>query len=92
MTLITGNTYPVREQIKALGGRWNPDQKGWMVPEDRANEARQLVSGAPQEHRRSWGNGHTRNRGCSCNEHGCCRPRCHCGPECNCRGGPIYDC
>lgn len=25
MTLITGNTYPVKEQIKALGGRWNSD-------------------------------------------------------------------
>lgn len=46
-TLITGNTYPVKEQIKALGGTWNKFQKGWMVPDENADEARQLVAGAP---------------------------------------------
>ena len=24
---ITGNTYPVKDQLKALGARWNPDAK-----------------------------------------------------------------
>lgn len=43
--LITGNTYPVKDQIKALGGRWNSDAKGWMVPADKADAARSLVSG-----------------------------------------------
>lgn len=43
---ITGNTYPVKDQIKALGGRWNPDQKAWMVPADKADAARRLVAGA----------------------------------------------
>ncbi len=43
---ITGNTYPVKDQLKALGGRWNPDQKSWMVPADKADAARALVSGA----------------------------------------------
>lgn len=47
--LITGNTYPVKDQIKALGGRWNGDAKGWMVPADKANAARALVSGAPKQ-------------------------------------------
>lgn len=26
MIEIKGNTYPVRDQIKALGGRWDPDR------------------------------------------------------------------
>lgn len=30
--------------------------------------------------------------GCSCDEQGCCRPRCQCDRTCNCRGGNIYDC
>ncbi len=47
--LITGNTYPVRVQLKAMGGEWDPKQKGWLVPAGRADEARQLVKGAPFE-------------------------------------------
>lgn len=45
MIAITGNTYPVKDQIKAMGGRWNADQKAWMVPEDKADEAKALVAG-----------------------------------------------
>jgi len=47
-TAISGNTYPVRAQLKALGGRWDPDQKAWMVPDDKVEQARQLVAGAPK--------------------------------------------
>lgn len=43
---ITGNTYPVKDQIKALGGKWNNDSKCWMVPADKADEARKLVAGS----------------------------------------------
>ncbi|MCC6314802.1 MAG: hypothetical protein IT337_12410 [Thermomicrobiales bacterium] len=46
---ITGNTYPVKDQIKALGGRWDADRKAWMVPDDRADEARKLVAGSPSK-------------------------------------------
>lgn len=45
--LITGNTYPVREQLRALGGRWDPRAKGWRVPRWREAEARQLVGSQP---------------------------------------------
>lgn len=48
---ITGNTYPVKEQIKALGGRWNAETKTWMVPADKADAARRLVSSAPKTSR-----------------------------------------
>ena len=46
--LITGNTYPVKDQIKALGGRWDAQAKGWNVPAEKADEAKALVSGAPK--------------------------------------------
>ena len=45
--LITGNTYPVKEQIKALGGTWNAAAKGWIVPHDKAEQVRALVDSAP---------------------------------------------
>lgn len=47
MALITGNTYPVKEKIKALGGKWNPDQKAWEVPDAQAAEAQAIVANAP---------------------------------------------
>lgn len=42
---ITGNTFPVKDQLRALGGRWNADRKAWMVPAEKADQARQLVAG-----------------------------------------------
>ena len=47
MTAISGNTYPVKDQLRALGGKWNPDAKAWMVPDDKADQAKALVAGAP---------------------------------------------
>jgi hypothetical protein len=46
---ITGNTYPVRDQLRALGGRWDPARKAWLVPAGRADEARRLVAAAPKQ-------------------------------------------
>ena len=46
LVAISGNTYPVKEQLKALGARWNGDAKAWMVAPDKAEQARQIVSGA----------------------------------------------
>jgi len=44
MVKITGNTYPVRLQIRDLGGKWNAGEKAWYVPEDKAEEARKLAA------------------------------------------------
>jgi len=44
---ITGNTYPVKDSIRALGGRWNAAAKAWMVPAQVADQARALVGSAP---------------------------------------------
>ncbi len=43
MTPIVGNTYPVKDQLKALGGKWDSMQKAWMVPDDVAEQAQKLV-------------------------------------------------
>lgn len=51
MKLITGNTYPVREQLKSLGGRWSPQSQGWSVPDENAEAAQKLVAGAPAKNR-----------------------------------------
>jgi hypothetical protein len=61
MQTITGNTYPVRDEIKALGGTWNKHAKGWNVPDDKADEARALVSGAPSAARRTVSTGYVSN-------------------------------
>lgn len=44
---ITGNTYPVKDQLKAIGAKWNPDQKCWTITDSKAEEARRIVANAP---------------------------------------------
>ena len=48
MKAVTGNTYPVKDQIKALGGKWDADKKAWLVPDGKFDQAMALVSGAPK--------------------------------------------
>lgn len=40
---VRGNSYPVKEKLKALGARWNGDEKCWMVPESKLAAAHALV-------------------------------------------------
>lgn len=47
MTLITGNTYPHRAELRAMGGDWDAGAKGWLVPDDKADQARELVGDTP---------------------------------------------
>jgi len=51
---ITGNTYPVKEQLKALGATWNKAQGAWMMPAEHAEQARQIVAGAGPVQRRPY--------------------------------------
>jgi len=55
-TLITGNTFPVKDALKELGGRWNPALKGWMVPTANASAATALVdlAGGPKAPKTPW--------------------------------------
>jgi hypothetical protein len=61
MITITGNTYPVKEKLKELGGRWNSKAQGWDVPDDKADAARSIVAAAPPSNHtprtggRRWG-------------------------------------
>jgi hypothetical protein len=48
---VTGATYAIRHELKAMGGRWDPDLKCWWVPEDRAAEARRLIRHVPNDYR-----------------------------------------
>jgi len=61
MQTITGNTYPVKDAIKAMGGKWNKIAKGWDVPDEVADEARALVSGASNTARRTVSTGYVSN-------------------------------
>lgn len=47
MIAITGNTYPVKDQLRALGAKWNPDKKVWMIADDKAEQAKAIVASAP---------------------------------------------
>ena len=45
---ITGNTYPVKDALRALGCRWDAGNKCWLASgEDMASKARALVAAAP---------------------------------------------
>src|SRR5436853_517110 len=46
MIAISGNTYPVKDQLRSLGGKWDANQKAWLVPDEKAEEAKKLVTGA----------------------------------------------
>lgn len=43
--LVTGNTYPVKDSLKAMGARWDAAAKGWRVPAAKAAAAQALVPG-----------------------------------------------
>ncbi len=45
MKAIQGKTYPVKDQLKALGGQWDPQRKVWMVPDDKEAQANKIVGG-----------------------------------------------
>lgn len=86
--LVTGNTYPVKDQIKALGGRWDADARGWRVPVGAADRARALVAGAGSatkataQRKRGWVPGmHGMARGYRCP---CCGDRAERGAVCDC--------
>lgn len=44
--LISGNTYPVKDKLKAMGGVWRPLQLSWEVPDAVGEKAKALVAAA----------------------------------------------
>lgn len=70
LVAVDGNTYPVRDRLRELGGRWNAASKVWMVPASQTEAARAAVAAAPPKRARSGGiyaadkfNGYGRKRG-----------------------------
>lgn len=41
---LTGNTYGIKETLKGLGFRWNPDMKGWKAMFNSKDEAEEIAS------------------------------------------------
>ena len=41
---LTGKTYGIKETLKGLGFRWNPDMKGWRAIFDNKSEAEEIAS------------------------------------------------
>ena len=64
MELVTGDTWPVRGELAAMGGRWDAAAKGWMVPAAKAERARKLVGPAPAWKRTSA----AKARRCGCGQ------------------------
>ena len=40
--VITGDTFSSRQELKAMGGRWVPHLKAWLLPEDQRYAVAQL--------------------------------------------------
>lgn len=70
MVAITGNTFPVKEQLKALGARWNGEQKAWMIHPTKAEQARTIVAGAGPKKSFGQSNGYAPGKRCFCAECG----------------------
>lgn len=48
ITKITGNTYPVKDALKAIGCRWDAQDKCWTASTDEmAAKAQAIMSGTP---------------------------------------------
>lgn len=58
---VTGNTFPVRDALRAMGSTWSSDERGWYVPMERLEEAEELIRNAPKNEprgksgRKRWG-------------------------------------
>lgn len=42
-----GNTYPIKDQIKSIGGHWDADRKMWWVGKAKLADAQTLCSASP---------------------------------------------
>lgn len=56
---VHGRTYGIKEELKAMGGKWDSKGKVWMVPRSREKEAIELIENykgrykiSPEEKRR----------------------------------------
>ena len=43
LVALSGNTYPVKEALKALGAQWDKEQRAWLIAASKAAHARAIV-------------------------------------------------
>ena len=46
---ISGNTYPVKDALKAIGAKWDSDRKAWTITDKKLDEAKAIVANAPPQ-------------------------------------------
>ncbi len=46
--VVTGDTKPIKEQLKSAGGKWNSKHRGWMFSNKRQQEVESLLAGIGQ--------------------------------------------
>lgn len=68
MIELRGNTYPIRQQLKALGCRWDKERRIWLAPPEAAKQAQDLVDTQPAPERLQGGRAVPQRR---CWECGC---------------------
>ena len=42
---LSGNTYPVKEALKALGAHWDKEQRAWLIEASKAAHAQAIIDG-----------------------------------------------
>eukprot|EP00928_Gymnodinium_smaydae_P010995 TRINITY_DN14124_c0_g1_i3.p3 TRINITY_DN14124_c0_g1~~TRINITY_DN14124_c0_g1_i3.p3 ORF type:complete len:173 (-),score=42.55 TRINITY_DN14124_c0_g1_i3:236-754(-) len=57
--LVTGDTRPVKDLLKSLGGRWNSPNSGWMFPGSKHSSVVAALQAASHEVRDEFGGGAT---------------------------------
>lgn len=68
--LVTGNTFPLKVFLRAQGGTWDPDRKGWGFPAEKKNSLlKALKAGGmeeePEQERRTGNSGKAEPGSCS---------------------------
>ena len=43
MVKVFGKTFPVKDALRDMGGKWNAGEKCWEVPDDKGEDAKKLV-------------------------------------------------
>jgi hypothetical protein len=46
---LSGNTYPVKEALKALGAQWDKEQRAWLIAASKAAHAQAIVDNQQDE-------------------------------------------
>jgi len=49
MDILRGNTFPIKDLIKAKGGKWDPSLRAWRVPTEHYEELSALTASSKSE-------------------------------------------